>query len=305
MKRHRSRPGFTLIELLVVIAIIAILIALLLPAVQKVREAAARSQCQNNLKQITLACHSYHDANKRLPPGVNSTSMIGPLAYLLPYLEQGNVKIPQNFLDIGASGATSWWGNTITLTAAGARIPVFECPADNLTVPVPVLTGTFAYRTLSGSTVTGGYFAGTTGGLVSGWTFGLTNYIASAGYFGKTGFADQYVGPFYTNSRTRLAEVKDGTAFTIFFGEYLGGSSAGARDFVTAWISGGSLPTAWGLPDPAQWYTYGSLHVGVVQFGFGDGTVRAITRGADRVQFIYASGMQDGVVVDWGALGSN
>src|SRR5438067_1293739 len=103
----RLRWAFTLIELLVVIAILAVLIGLLLPAVQKVREAANRTQCANNLKQIGLACHAYHAAHQSFPPGFTSASATvdgdgtGPgwgwAAYLLPYLEQDNLHRQINF----------------------------------------------------------------------------------------------------------------------------------------------------------------------------------------------------------------
>src|SRR6516165_9892153 len=85
----KRRRGFTLIELLVVIAIIAILIALLVPAVQKVREAAARLQCQNNVKQIGLAVHSYHDANHKLPTAYVASVQLSWHVFILPYIEEG------------------------------------------------------------------------------------------------------------------------------------------------------------------------------------------------------------------------
>src|SRR6185369_14964468 len=91
-----SRCGFTLIELLVVIAIIGILVAMLIPAVQKVRESAARAECQNNLKQIGLALHGYHDGHKVLPPGSDSKGLSAH-AYILPYIEQDNVFKRVNF----------------------------------------------------------------------------------------------------------------------------------------------------------------------------------------------------------------
>jgi prepilin-type N-terminal cleavage/methylation domain-containing protein/prepilin-type processing-associated H-X9-DG protein len=114
-----SRRAFTLIELLVVIAIIAVLIALLVPAVQKVREAAARTQCQNNLKQLGVAAHNYHGVYKKFPQGGNNSALV----FLLPYIEQDSIF--KNY-DVN----TGWWASTPNSNLAANRLSVLSCPSD-------------------------------------------------------------------------------------------------------------------------------------------------------------------------------
>ncbi len=190
MIHPRRRRGFTLIELLVVIAIIAILIGLLLPAVQKVREAAARMSCSNNLKQLALAVHNYEGTNDgRLPVGMGQSAADGRqtsvFVELLPYIEQGNVHSRWNYGNYSANfGGTG--------TPASATINTFLCPSQQ--VPSNPLT--------FGSTQLGASTYGANGGSVSFPPSRATN----DGVFG------------YRNP-VRLLDITDGTSNTLLFGE--------------------------------------------------------------------------------------
>jgi prepilin-type N-terminal cleavage/methylation domain-containing protein/prepilin-type processing-associated H-X9-DG protein len=200
----RRRSGFTLIELLVVIAIIAILIGLLVPAVQKVREAAARATCQNNLKQLGLACHNFESTYKRLPPGGASWAGSSPpsmVVIVLPYVEQANLYNQFNFAkDVNTDPANA--------LARTSQVPFLLCPADP-SGATQVDPGTPSNGLPCGRN---NYFANI--GMTADQRstdlarVGIFNYQTAAG-----GNGTQVI------SRVRITDVKDGTSNTCLWAE--------------------------------------------------------------------------------------
>jgi len=261
--RRTRRSAFTLIELLVVIAIIAVLIGLLLPAVQKVREAASRTRCQNNLKQIGLAAHSYESANGYFPPGADK-QMTGALVLVLPYIEGDSwyrmwrfnpydpntnptgysfyFRDPQNQPQDANSLNTAVW------PVAAKSIGSYVCPAasnqgvdDQMSV-MRIFTGGQAGRDWPATVKPGefsccnsytGYFL--VGNLHK--LYGRTNYLAMAGArFTKTSETNRLAtgdptqaamvaakGAFTYNNKERIANIQDGTSNTFAFIESAGG----------------------------------------------------------------------------------
>jgi prepilin-type N-terminal cleavage/methylation domain-containing protein len=273
----RKASGFTLVELLVVIAIIAVLIALLLPAVQKAREAANRIQCQNNLKQQGLGLHNYHAIHGRFPPaytapGLNSGPGWG--TFILPCIEQEALalQVPR--------GEPFWGGSQAVSTGPdGGQTPlsIFRCPSDT----GPILD---AHQ----------------------GNFAVSNYRATCGTLTTviyTADADMG-GVMYQNSRIRIADVADGMSNTLMVGEGKYGvprhlstgntlSSAlwcgmsGSYDVpgigTYVWVDNVMWPTG-GNPSWSRDYVdeaFNSNHTDVVHFLFVDGTVRGLSSQID------------------------
>jgi prepilin-type N-terminal cleavage/methylation domain-containing protein/prepilin-type processing-associated H-X9-DG protein len=205
------RKAFTLIELLVVIAIIAVLIGLLLPAVQKVREAAARMQCQNNLKQIGLAIHSYHDSYKKLPPSHNATD--GWPAMTLPYIEQDNL-FKLYTLGMGYDQGT----NQAVITN---RVPIFECPS------APGQGGVFQIIQSPNQYGTAAQLPGMMGII----DYGAVNQVFDGFYIANglpvpAGYPNSCLGPLQPNTPTAIVRITDGTSNTIMVAEDAGQPSS-------------------------------------------------------------------------------
>jgi prepilin-type N-terminal cleavage/methylation domain-containing protein len=333
MVRTHRRQGFTLIELLVVIAIIALLMALLLPALQKVRQSEENNRCKGNLNQIALACHNFHNDHGHLPPGVNSSitwtnsaqspttsgQNYGALTFLLPYLEGKPYydQLTGTFAPTLTGVGSVWYAtNSTAYSIAQMRVKAFICPTtEDKMVPT---TGVFLAQ-LTVNFPPPQYPAGTAGivsfyypSATTGATnLARTNYVGNGGALGSIGNAawDNRTGVIYPQSKVQLDQVAraDGASTTLLFGETRGGmnlvSGAETRTFYLAWMGCGWLPTAWGLnpaeAGPQDYIQFGSKHsAGVVNFAYCDRTIRVVRRGIDATNFRAMSGYADGIVVN-------
>jgi prepilin-type N-terminal cleavage/methylation domain-containing protein len=291
---REARRSFTLIELLVVIAIIAILIALLVPAVQKVREAAARAQCQNNLKQISLAVHSYHDANRKLPPAFVANVQLSWHVLILPYVEQNTLlgvidtTTPGDYTIVNRNNPNGLRRIGLYLCPSSRVERMLLNPPNNVNPPdlVPANTGEAPYTV---------HYYGMTGprgaNPVTGTAYPQSHCthdgtpMATSGMFQPDQFADGKIG------RITLTDVTDGTSNTIMLAEMSWESPFGTR--YRTWLRGGEAGGCYcvgarnatntinsgikaNLIAQFNEVPMGSMHPGGANFALGDASVRFI-----------------------------
>ena len=312
MVHSRTRSAFTLIELLVVIAIIAILIGLLLPAVQKVREAAARMSCSNNLKQISIAVHSYHDANNRIPfswsPNLYGYGDSGRswswLSQILPYVEQQNLYNAGQLGTAGGLNGVPPAAPVLTFNQAAAvhatQIKTFLCPSD----PSNTVARTDRFN---GSTSLGAGNTNYKGVAGNNWAWGS---FPNTGPTGNSNGLDVGNGMFYRSDNNRaltLIGVTDGLSNTLMVGEDLAAFNthcAWARaNYSTGTcaipLNNALLAGQPGFNNPGDWgnvYSFRSRHTGGGQFGLGDGSVRFVRDSIALPQYRAASTIAGGEI---------
>jgi prepilin-type processing-associated H-X9-DG protein len=286
---HRCRWGaITLIELLVVIAIFTVLVGLLLPAVQKIRESAARATCANNLKQVGLALHAYHDAKSGLPPGISLDGGRSPQPFLswnariLPYLERQALwsEIERAFAQSRSFYDVPPHVHRSTVVAT------YACPSDG--------------RTLAPST-----------------KLGTATVVAFTSYLGISGtFAARTDGVLFADSAIRMADIRDGTSSTLLVGERppspderlgwwyagTGTDDKGSAEMLLGVVDYNYYrhtyhscdfgPYAYGpgdLNNDCDTFHYWSLHPGGAQFVFCDGSVRFLAYSANSILLALAT----------------
>jgi prepilin-type N-terminal cleavage/methylation domain-containing protein len=292
MKYQAQKRGFTLVELLVVIAIIGILIGMLLPAVQSVREAARRSTCMNNLRQVTLAAINHESAQMRFPPGaIHFTTDWGQynglggngvatLYWLLPYIELQNVddlRITQ--LDISADYPTQYYMADDWVTLNQLKIAFFQCPSSNAaTVPNLIVS---PYKT-SGS---GGFYYEPDQPYAGAATH--TNYLSQAGILGDhpVAWIDAHAGLFTNRSRNDYGDIADGSSNVFAFGEtsFMEIPVAGLEELRFAWGAGnGFVFNGIGVRpydnNASTWTWFNSEHAGNLHnWSMADGSTHSVS----------------------------